>query len=319
MVVEPVSVVGRPLGRGQGGVLRSEAVPGNELVIALANVQYAGELLTSAQPLRVAGTLAPGFRLFGTRQVWVMAEHDPELVRTSPDTAYEIVLPDPSSAGPWTTQPPVPAAPNGREEPLLDALALAETRDVPLPVWQLLCAAAGTPVTAEELLALARRRPDTLTAAAEDAVGVLVLRFLSDASAHARRRARPLARGTQADAAEALLASLAATPEGGWPPDGPVARYATRALPMHAALAGTLPRVRRTGRSSPGANQPVSTRLSAWPTPTASRTRAPPRWCTTSKSKASPPRHRASRWHGCTTRPCRRAAPVWPANCCTRE
>jgi hypothetical protein len=210
-----------------------------DLVIFLANVQYAGELLTTSEPARVAGTLAPGFRRFGTREVWVMAEHDPALIPVAPNHEYEIALPEQSSVDPEFDRP--------RDEPLLSALAAAETRKVPLAVWQLLCASAEAPAAAEELLALAQRRPDILSVAEDDS-GAPAIGFVSDALVHARRRARPCEATTQARVVEALLVAVSSSPEGTWVYDGPVARYASRALPMHAALAGTLPRVLDDGR-----------------------------------------------------------------------
>ncbi len=54
------------------------AAPAEPVVLLLANVQYAGNVLTSIEPARVAGTLAQGFRRFGGREVSVMAEHDPD-------------------------------------------------------------------------------------------------------------------------------------------------------------------------------------------------------------------------------------------------
>ncbi|MCT9079504.1 SUKH-4 family immunity protein [Streptomyces fulvoviolaceus] len=209
----------------------------DDLVILLANVQYAGGLLTSSEPARVAGTLAPGFSQFGTRQVWVMAEHDPQLIPVVPDHEYEITLPARPVVDPGVEQP--------QDEPWLDALATAEIRKVPLSVWQLLCASAETPATPEELLDLAHRRPEILSVAEDDS-GVLAVGFVSDALVHVQRRARPCAPVAQEKTAEALLTAIGASPEA-WA-NRPAARYASHALPMHAALAGTLPRVLDDGR-----------------------------------------------------------------------
>ncbi|RPF36730.1 SUKH-4 family immunity protein [Streptomyces sp. TLI_185] len=217
---------------------RTFPAPG-DLVIFLANVQYAGDLLTSSQPARVAGVLAPGFRRFGTREVWVMAEHDPELIPVVPNHEYEIALAEQSPIHPEMQQPDV--------EPWMSALAAAELRKVPPAVWQLLCASVDAPATAEELVALARRRPDILSVVEDDS-GTLEVGFVSDAVAHAWRRAWPCEAATQAKVLDALLTAVGGSPEGTWAQGGPVARYASRALPMHAALAGALPRVLDNGR-----------------------------------------------------------------------
>jgi hypothetical protein len=217
---------------------RNDSNRGN-LVIFLANVQYAGELLTSSEPTRVAGTLAPGFRRFGPREVWVMAEHDPELIPVAPNHEYEIALPERSPVDPAIERP--------QDEPLLSALAAAETRKIPLAVWQLLCASAESPATADELLTLANRRPEILSLAEDDS-GTPAVGFVSDALVHAWRRAWPWEATTQAKMAEALLAAVSSTTGGTWAQRGPVARYASRAVPMHAALAGALTRVLDNGR-----------------------------------------------------------------------
>jgi len=217
---------------------RTTSTPG-ELVIFLANVQYAGELLTSSEPTRVAGTLAPGFRRFGTREVWVMAEHDPEMIPVTPDHEYEIALTARSSV--------TPAIERQQEEPLLNALAAAELRKVPPAVWQLLCAAGEAPASAEELLTLAASRPEILSLGEDDS-GAPSVGFVSDALVHAWRRAWPCEATTHARVVEALLAAVGDAPEDFWAQSGPVAHYASRALPMHAALAGILPRVLENGR-----------------------------------------------------------------------
>ncbi|MFJ9727836.1 SUKH-4 family immunity protein [Streptomyces sp. NPDC101209] len=217
---------------------RARPTPG-EVVILLANVQYAGELLTSAQPERIAGVLAPGFRRFGGREVWVMAERDPELMPVSVDREYDIMLTDRS--------PNRPDSDESRVDARVRALAVAELRRVPLAVWQLLCASADAPSTEEELLALARRTPDVLSVTEVDS-GAQEVGFVSDALAHAWRRVWPGTANTQRRVVEALSAALGASRQDTGATPGPVARYATRALPMHAALAGSLPDLLDDGR-----------------------------------------------------------------------
>ncbi|MFJ9122380.1 SUKH-4 family immunity protein [Streptomyces sp. NPDC102394] len=210
-----------------------------EVVILLANVQYAGELLTSAQPARIAGVLAPGFRRFGGRDVWVMAERDPELIPVPVNHEYAIALSDRSPIRPDGDQSQVDAR--------IKALAATELRRTPLAVWQLLCDSAGTPADAGELLALARRTPDVLSVTEDDS-GAKEVEFVSDALAHAWRRAWPSTAATQARVVEALSAAVSASHQNRPASPDPAARYASRALPMHAALAGSLPDLLDDGR-----------------------------------------------------------------------
>ncbi|GAA4807744.1 hypothetical protein GCM10023220_42580 [Streptomyces ziwulingensis] len=104
--------------------------------------------------------------------------------------------------------------------------------------WGLLCHAAEAPASVEEPQALARRRTDL--SLSEDPSGDPAVGFTSDGLVHALRRARPCP-AAQARWVEALLLSLGAEHEGGRRGNGPVARYAARALPLHAAHAGVLP------------------------------------------------------------------------------
>ncbi|MFE0520461.1 SUKH-4 family immunity protein [Streptomyces sp. NPDC058954] len=217
---------------------RTRPTPG-DAVILLANVQNAGELLTSAQPARIAEVLAPGFRRFGGREVWVMAEHDPELIPAAVDQEYQVTLADQSPIRPGGDQSEVDAR--------VKALTAAELRRVPLAVWQLLCAAYGTPASSDELLDPAHRTPDVLSVT-EDESGTAEVEFVSDALVHAWRRVWPCEAATQARVVEALSTAVSNPPGNNWTHSDPVALYASRALPMHAALAGSLPALLDNGR-----------------------------------------------------------------------
>ncbi|MGW0550005.1 SUKH-4 family immunity protein [Streptomyces altiplanensis] len=202
----------------------------------LANVQYAGEVLTSTEPARVAEVLAPGFRRFEGREVWVMAEYDSERVAPLPSGEYQVVLPAP---------PPAEAA---AEEPeaarRLGALAAAELRQVPLSVWKLLCESSGTRETVSALLAFAEQQADVL---AVDEVRSSVA-FRSDALLHAWRRRQPWDSADQSRVVGALVSAVEDGGPGLWGRSGPVGQYAAHALPLHAALAGGLPRLLEDGR-----------------------------------------------------------------------
>ncbi|MFJ6650949.1 hypothetical protein ACIQPS_35630 [Streptomyces sp. NPDC091290] len=214
------------------------APAGHPCVLLLANVQYAGEVVTSAEPARVAEVLAPGFRRFQGREVWVMAEYDPGAVEAPRFAEYEVALSATAlDAG------------DGEEESTaagrLGALAAAELRQVPLSVWQLLCSAIGVPTEARSLLTFAEERPDVLVVD-EDRSSVA---FRSEAFHHAWRHRQPMDREVQARVVGALMsAAVDGDGPGLWSEQGPVRQYAARTLPLHAALAGTLPRLLHDGR-----------------------------------------------------------------------
>ncbi|MEV8091052.1 SUKH-4 family immunity protein [Streptomyces nigra] len=209
------------------------APAGHPCVLLLANVQYAGEVVTSTEPARVAEVLAPGFRRFQGREVWVMAEYDQDLVATPRFAEHEVTLPAPALG----------TKVGGEEE--LAALAAAELRQVPLLVWQLLCDARDVPTEARSLLSFAEERPDILIVD-EDRSSVA---FRSEAFHHAWRRRQPMDSEVQTRIVDALLSSTTDGDGSGlWSEQGPVRQYAARALPLHAALAGTLPRLLDDGR-----------------------------------------------------------------------
>lgn len=213
------------------------APAGRPCVLLLANVQYAGEAVTSTEPARIAEILAPGFRRFEGREVWVMAEYDPSLVNPPRTTEYEVTLPTPTTSA-------VAVEPGSHRARQLGALAAAELRHVPLAVWASLTSAAGVPTTAEDLLTLAEREPDVLILDE----GRSSVAFRSDALLHGWRRTQPWDAETHSRAVEALVAVAVDAGSGPRSEDGSAERYAAHALPLHAALAGVLPRLLEDGR-----------------------------------------------------------------------
>ncbi|MFI9802294.1 hypothetical protein [Streptomyces sp. NPDC052302] len=153
------------------------APAGRPCVLLLANMQYAGDVVTSTEPTRVAELVAPKFRRKQAREVWIMTENDPDLVAWDRIAEYEVTLPPPASTD--------EAA---REEPTavgwLGALAAAELRQVPLPVWQLPCSVRGVPADTSALLSFAQERPELLVVE-EDRSSVA---FRSEAFLYAWRR-----------------------------------------------------------------------------------------------------------------------------------
>jgi hypothetical protein len=213
------------------------APAGRPCVLLLSNVQYAGEVLTSTEPARVAENLAPGFRRFEGREVWVMAEYDPDLVDVPRITEYEVTLSAPTAAGRAAEEEPAAAR-------RLGALAAAELRQVPVPVWQLLSSASGVPTTARALLSFAEQQSDVLVVNE----GRSSVAFRSEALLRAWRRRQPWDSVAQSRAVEALVSVTADGRPGLWSQQGPVGAYAAHALPLHAALAGALPRLLDDGR-----------------------------------------------------------------------
>ncbi|MFF0303591.1 SUKH-4 family immunity protein [Streptomyces sp. NPDC004562] len=201
-------------------------------ILLLANVQYAGEVLTSTEPTRVAEILAPRFRRFKGREVWVMAEYDLDLVAPPRNAEYEVTLPA-------STMVTVSAEAEAATASRLGALAAAELRQVPLPVWQLLCSASGAPAEVPTLLHLAEVRPDLLVLDKDHST----VAFRSEALLHAWRRRQPWDAATQFRAVEALVSAATDDKLGPWSEQGPLRRYAAQALPLHAALAGALPQL----------------------------------------------------------------------------
>ncbi|MEU6529987.1 SUKH-4 family immunity protein [Streptomyces sp. NPDC046928] len=127
----------------------------------------------------------------------------------------------------------------------MSALAAAELRQVPLLVWQLLCDARDVPTEARSLLSFAEERPDILIVD-EDRSSVA---FRSEAFHHVWRRRQPMDSEVQTRIVDALVsATTDGDGPGLWSEQGPVRQYAARALPLHAALAGTLPHLLDDGR-----------------------------------------------------------------------
>ncbi|MFG3117621.1 SUKH-4 family immunity protein [Streptomyces sp. NPDC048197] len=231
---------GRP---GLRGALRGDHT------VFLVNSQWAGATLTSSEPRRIARALsllllrAPGAR------IRLALEWDGDRMGRPPARDVVVTLaPDPEAHSADAS------GADGRHP--LGVLAAAETADVPVEVYRLLHEALGAPSGPVDAHALAAAFPDVIAVQepAEDAGGegepdAGRLAFRSPALARMWRAACPVSKAGQRRIVAALLAAVTDSgPARPWIESGPVGRYAARALPAHAALAGTAGELLSDGR-----------------------------------------------------------------------
>lgn len=206
-----------------------------ERLLLLANTRRAGHTRRSYEPEQlVRHTMA----WLPCGKLAVLTDTSLELLpRGLPaETVFRLAEPGPADDA---SEPELPAA--------VRALALAEPRIVPLPVWsELVAASTGESLSADELIALAREQANVLS------VGPLGVSFADEAIAEALRR--------QVDPdefalvnrhlVEWLLRTTAALrhPQG-WARAGAVGLYAATGLAMHAVQAGTYNELMRDGRT----------------------------------------------------------------------
>ncbi|MFJ9417523.1 SUKH-4 family immunity protein [Streptomyces sp. NPDC101227] len=138
---------------------------------------------------------------------------------------------------------PLPAV---TESVAVRALALAEPRLVPLPVWaQLVAGLSGEAVSEEELADIAAEQSDVLR------LGPLGASFVDEAVAEAVRREIDSAELTRVNG-HVVAWLIRSTPDfrhpEGWARRGAVGLYAATGLAMHAVQAGTYGEVLRDGR-----------------------------------------------------------------------
>ncbi|QIY58137.1 hypothetical protein HEP86_31010 [Streptomyces sp. RPA4-5] len=204
-----------------------------ERLLVLVNTRRAGLTRRSFEPERLIRSTIPWL----TRgKLVVLTDTDPELLPRGVPPEAVFRLAGPADVVPT---PDVPA--------VLRALALAEPRIVPMPVWaQLVVALTGETMSPDELTELAREHSDVLL------VGPLGVSFAEEAVAEALRR--------QVDPEELACVSrhlvtwLLRTsadfrhPEG-WAKAGAVGLYAAAGLAMHAVQAGAYEELLRDGRT----------------------------------------------------------------------
>ncbi|MEY9994752.1 hypothetical protein ABIE67_006784 [Streptomyces sp. V4I8] len=198
-------------------------------VVVLANTQWAGRLRTSREPERVLDRVARALITFHPRglRMRLLVEVDDAPGRAEELGGRHLTLQAGFQSTPPFTDPDEDAALSSA----LDALALAEHRFVPLPVWSLLCSALGQDLPESRLESLL----DDPAAAewihrTDDGTGTPLIFFQQEAAARQLRTRMPAeeARSWHARAVTALSAADASEATR-W--------YAYRALAGHAAAA----------------------------------------------------------------------------------
>ncbi|MGW7054738.1 SUKH-4 family immunity protein [Streptomyces sp. NPDC054887] len=199
-------------------------------VVVLANTQWAGRLRTSREPQRVLDRVARALITFHPRglRMRLLVEVDDAPGRTEEMGGRHLTLQGGFESMPSFPEPDEDAALSCA----LDALALAEHRFVPIPVWSLLCSALGRDIPESRLEALL----DAPAAGqwihrTDDEAGTALISFKQETAARQLRTRMPAeeARTWHANAVTTLSAA-----------DAPEATrwYADRALAGHAAAAG---------------------------------------------------------------------------------
>ncbi|WP_435603144.1 SUKH-4 family immunity protein [Streptomyces sp. bgisy130] len=197
-------------------------------VVLLANTQWAGRLRTTVEPQRVVGQLVDLLRRYPkpgvALRLLVEVEDAPAAVASY--AGRHLTLARTAEAGPAPERPASGAA---------RALALAEARDVPLPVWSLLCSATGDPHTEQQLQELIAADATTNSPRYEshqDDFGTSVVSLRHEPMATEYRRSLPADEAREMH--HRIYDALSAATED----HDSVRNYTRTALPGHAAAAG---------------------------------------------------------------------------------
>lgn len=200
-------------------------------IVFLANVQWAGPLYSSTES-HLIDRVVGAFSSQGRGRVLPVLELGEPGERTQPERRDEILLDG-------QTDGPAPSALLA-EHPALRALAATEPREVPLRVWEFMDSALGGQPTEDVLRRTVQQLPDALHLEEDDG-GTPIVRLASDTLKYLLRRAEPITAAEQLAITDALLSETSRTAAG--TADTRIAGYAGRALAIHAALSGTLPRL----------------------------------------------------------------------------
>ncbi|MGW4755612.1 SUKH-4 family immunity protein [Streptomyces chartreusis] len=223
-----LEVVRRPLGDPLRDTLAGLRRGG---IVFLANVQWAGTLCSSTES-RLIDRLVGEFSSRGRGRVLPVLELGEQDEEADGDHPNEILLEgQPEGPDPTTLL---------AEHPAIRALAWTELREIPLSVWEFIATALGGTDTEDALRHIVQQLPDVLHLDADD-TGAPIVRLASDALKHLLRRATPITAAEQQAITDALLSEASRT--AGRMADVRIAAYTRRALAIHAARSGTLPRL----------------------------------------------------------------------------
>ncbi|MFG2274979.1 SUKH-4 family immunity protein [Streptomyces chartreusis] len=200
-------------------------------IVFLANVQWAGALCSSTES-RLIDRLVGEFSSRGRGRVLPVLELGEPDDRADADRPNEILLEGRPEELDLTTLL--------AEHPAVRALAWNELREIPLSVWKFIATALGGTDTEDALRHIVRQLPDVLRLDVDD-TGAPIVQLASDAFRHLLRKADPMTAAEQRAVTDALLSEVSRTAEG--VADVRIAAYARRALAIHAALSGRLPRL----------------------------------------------------------------------------
>ncbi|MFF4695657.1 SUKH-4 family immunity protein [Streptomyces chattanoogensis] len=218
--------------RGRQGL--RDALRGEHTVL-LANAQWAGHTFTSSEPHMLTGALSLLMLWAPGAKIRLGLEWDTERLG-APGAQDSVVILDrdtPRTAG-------FGGGPGDDGMHPLGVLAACELAQTPAAVYRLVHRALGGRPVPADCHGLAAQYPDSLIVRDDD-TGAESLSFRSPGIAQLWRRACPVEETAQRRIVAALLESVAESAGSGpWHERGPVGRYAHRALPAHAALAGNL-------------------------------------------------------------------------------
>ncbi|MCT9079505.1 SUKH-4 family immunity protein [Streptomyces fulvoviolaceus] len=198
-------------------------------ILFLANVQWAGTLHSSAEPDLIDRVVGE-FSSQGRGRVLPVLELGEPSDQDQGQLPHEILL---EAEGPASTA-------LLDEHPALRALAATELREIPLRVWEFMDSTLGGQHTEDALRHVVRQLPDALRLEV-DGSGTSTVRLASDGLKCLLRKADPITEAEQSAITDALLSEVSRTSEG--TADVRITAYAGHALAVHAALAGTLPRL----------------------------------------------------------------------------
>ncbi|MFF5479648.1 SUKH-4 family immunity protein [Streptomyces sp. NPDC012935] len=198
-------------------------------VVVLTNTQWAGRLRTSREPERVLDQVARALIKFHRRglRMRLLVEVDDAPGRADELGGRHLTLLGGFQGMPAFAEPDGDAALSSA----LAALALAEHRFVPLPVWSLLCSALGQDIPESRLASLlGDPAAGDWIHRADDGTGTPLISFNQEAAARDLRTRMPAEEAMSCHARVVTALSAAAAPEATrW--------YAERALAGHAAAA----------------------------------------------------------------------------------